>query len=377
MGFALMIFLFVNIFAGIYVYRLGRWLIPSGKYRTIYLVAYIFISFIFLGGRYISRQYPSFFLNDLMVLIGSYWLISIIYLFFGTLAADAVYILTRLIAGKKSTQINFRKYRRIQGIAVCIFAVIIVIYGSYNASHARITELTFESEKITAPMTIALVTDVHLGRIIGKDDARKMSRRINALHPDVILIGGDLFDESLYSVIRDNQGDYLMMLHAPLGVYAVTGNHEYIGGVDESVAYMKSHGIRVLRDEMVQVGQIYLAGREDIRVERMSAIKRKALNIITASYKSDKPLVVLDHQPVAVHESISKNTFLHLSGHTHHGQFWPLGFFLPYMFEFSKGYSKAADTNVYVSAGHGTWGPPVRINSTPEIVKINLVPKKK
>jgi uncharacterized protein len=377
MGFALMIFLFVNIFAGIYVYRLGRWFIAPGRYRTIYTMVYIVVSCIFLGGRYLSREFPSFFLNDILVLVGSYWLISIVYLFFGTIIADAVYGFAYVLTKKRGIQWNLLKFRKILAITVCVFVVIIIVYGSMNARNAQITELTIESEKIKNPMTIVIVTDVHLGRIIGKDVVRTMARRINALQPDLILIGGDLFDESLYSVIRENDGDYLMILYAPLGVYAVTGNHEYIGGVDEAVSYMKNHRIRVLRDELVQVGQIYLAGREDIRVERMNNAKRKSLDEILSSYKNDKPLLVLDHQPVAVHDSIAHKALLHLSGHTHHGQFWPLGIFLPYMFEYSKGYSKVEDTNVYVSAGHGTWGPPVRILSTPEIVKIMLMPKKK
>jgi hypothetical protein len=156
-------------------------------------------------------------------------------------------------------------------------------------------------------------------------------------------------------------------------VYAVTGNHEYIGGVEPACAYLTEHGITMLRDAATVVAKsVVLAGREDISYNRGNGRKRKPLSELLNGCDRSLPIIVMDHQPFRLHEAEGQGVDLQLSGHTHHGQLFPFNFITERVFELSWGYKKKGNTHVYVSCGVGTWGPPVRIGNTPEIVDLTL-----
>ena len=134
--------------------------------------------------------------------------------------------------------------------------------------------------------------------------------------------------------------------------------------------YLEQHGIRVLRDSVVEVEGTYIVGREDLSYNRASGRQRKALPELTAQLDHSKPILMMDHQPFHLEQAEQAAVDLQLSGHTHHGQFWPINLITNRVYEVSWGYKKKSNTHVYVSCGAGTWGPPVRIGSTPEIMRI-------
>jgi len=174
-------------------------------------------------------------------------------------------------------------------------------------------------------------------------------------------------------VLRNDIGSPLRTLSAPYGIYAVTGNHEYIGGVEKAVQYIESLGIRVLRDSVANIGNFFwLAGREDRDIKRFNGKKRIPLNDILAGIDLSKPLLLVDHQPLGLNEAVEAGVDLQLSGHTHHGQLWPFSLIVKRMYEVSHGYLRKGDTQFYVSNGYGTWGPPVRIGNRPEVAIITL-----
>jgi uncharacterized protein len=174
-------------------------------------------------------------------------------------------------------------------------------------------------------------------------------------------------------VIRRNLGETLKSLHAPLGVWAITGNHEYIGGAKDAVTYLKEHNIKFLSDTAILVdGRFYLAGREDRDRSRFSGQPRKPLEEIMKEIDRSYPLILMDHQPFQLSKTEKLGVDLQLSGHTHHGQIWPFNYITNAMYELSWGYMKKGNTHFYVSSGFGTWGPPMRVGNRPEIVSINL-----
>ncbi len=161
----------------------------------------------------------------------------------------------------------------------------------------------------------------------------------------------------------------LSRLHAPLGVYAVMGNHEYHGGADRAEAFMESAGITVLRDEVVTVGGIVnIIGLDDPRAGN----RKVPVTDLIARCDPSLPTILLVHRPVDLEEYAANGIDLVLAGHSHHGQFFPLTIITDLVYTVSYGYAKIGPMQVYVTSGLGTWGPPVRILTHPEVVRITL-----
>jgi predicted MPP superfamily phosphohydrolase len=164
-----------------------------------------------------------------------------------------------------------------------------------------------------------------------------------------------------------------MQIKSKLGVYAITGNHEYIGGVESAVKYLKEHGIKELRDTCVLIdNRFYLVGREDRDRPRFTGKPRHELSDLMQQVDRSYPVILMDHQPFNLDRTVDQGVDLQLSGHTHHGQLWPFNYITSAMYEISCGYKKIGQTHFYVSTGFGTWGPPVRLGNRPEIVQITL-----
>jgi predicted MPP superfamily phosphohydrolase len=165
----------------------------------------------------------------------------------------------------------------------------------------------------------------------------------------------------------------LSRIKSRFGVYAITGNHEYIGGVGPAVRYLEDHGVMVLRDTAIMInGQFFLAGRDDRDKPRFTGKPRKELEEVMTTVDTSYPVILMDHQPFNLGNHAKMGIDLQLSGHTHHGQLWPINYITEAIYEVSWGYKKIGNTHFYVSSGYGTWGPPLRLGNRPEIVKINL-----
>jgi len=261
-------------------------------------------------------------------------------------------------------------------LLISIGVVLMIVFSGYiNACSLRVSQVNIAIAKksIVRELKIVAASDIHLGTIVGRKRFCRIVNKINALAPDLILLPGDIVDEDLAPVIRENLGDALLQLRAKYGIYAVTGNHEFIGGVEPAVAYLQQHGVTMLRDRVVKLDcGLYLVGREDRSSRQFSGRMRKNLPELMSRIDSTCPIILMDHQPFGLEEAAENGVDLQLSGHTHHGQLWPLNFITKAIYEISWGYLKKKDTHVYVSCGAGTWGAPVRLGSRAEIVQINL-----
>ncbi|MBL7959784.1 metallophosphoesterase [bacterium] len=264
------------------------------------------------------------------------------------------------------------------GIAalVSVSTFVIVLFGHLNARTPRVKKIQLNISK-TVPgyesIRIVVASDIHLGTIIGKSRIDKIVGIINGLNPDLVLLPGDVVDEDLAPVIKENLGESLRNIKSKFGVISITGNHEFIGGVGAAAEYLQDHGITVLRDKTVKIDDsFYVVGRDDRSVNRFNGHTRKTLDQLTAGLDKRLPMILMDHQPFHLEEAVTNGIDLQLSGHTHHGQLWPLNFITKKVFEVSWGYKKMDKTHIYVSSGVGTWGPPVRVGNRPEIVQIEL-----
>lgn len=215
-----------------------------------------------------------------------------------------------------------------------------------------------------ASYTIAHLTDVHIGALIGREFAEELVRRVNALEPDLIVITGDLIDGRL-SELRPHI-EPLRELRARDGVYAVTGNHEYYWNIEPWLEHIRSLGIRVLRNEHVLIANAFeLAGVDD-------ASFGEDVPRAVAGRDPNVPLVLLAHHPRTIARAMNEGVDLQLSGHTHGGQLLPWGWLARRWDPLVAGLRRFGDTWLYVSEGTGFWGPPLRVGTRCEIAAITL-----
>lgn len=220
---------------------------------------------------------------------------------------------------------------------------------------------------------IAQLTDLHIGPTLGKRWLRDVVAHTNAANPDLIVITGDLVDGSVEALREDTAplGD----LKAKHGVFFVTGNHEYYSGADEWIAELTRLGIRVLRNERVEIGGpegFDLAGVDDWSSKRFGNGHGPDLTRALAGRDPSRELVLLAHQPKQIHEAAEKGVGLQISGHTHGGQIFPWNFFVRIDQPYVAGLDQHLDTMIYVSRGTGFWGPPMRVGAPSEIALLEL-----
>jgi hypothetical protein len=346
--------------------------------RILFVVIILALSISYAAGR-VFENILLCQASTIIIIIGSIWIAFTLYFFLSALAID-ILRLSNLAFHWLPGFITFdtETTRKIITLAVIVITSFAIAIGYFNSQTPIVVKFNIETNKITKGadrLKIIMVSDIHLGNIIQNTRLEKMVGIINSLNPDLILLVGDIVDEDLKPIIDLNMGEELLRLKARHGVFAVTGNHEYIGGVNDAVKYLKEHNINVLRDEIVELPELILIGRDDLMKERFTGIRRKPLNYLVKNVNMSKMLVLMDHQPYKLREASINQIDLQLSGHTHHGQLWPLNFITSKIYEVSRGFYKIGSTNYYVSCGFGTWGPPVRLGSRPEIVEITVVYK--
>jgi len=222
--------------------------------------------------------------------------------------------------------------------------------------------------------TIVQLTDVHVGgQTLHRAFIEEMVATTNSLGADVVAITGDLVDGSV-DELRDQVAP-LAGLRARQGVYFVTGNHEYYAGVAEWMAHLPTLGVRVLRNERVTVGDgthtFDLAGIDDFSARGVPG-HGPDLPRAVAGRDAARELVLLAHQPRAIHEAAAHGVGLQLSGHTHGGQIWPWNLAVRLQQPYVAGLARHKQTQLYVSRGTGYWGPPMRLGAPAEITRIKL-----
>lgn len=256
---------------------------------------------------------------------------------------------------------------------------LIVGWAAIEAASVRIRRVTVPTALLapgTAPVRIVQVSDVHLGLLAGERRLAGILRRVREARPDLLVATGDMLDAV---------GDHLEPLaalwravEAPLGKFAVTGNHEYYTGISGAVSFLEGAGFRVLRDEIVVIpGLANIVGVEyrGPRSLRDPALRHRPLAALLAGADPALFTLVLKHLPTGFEEEAAPlGVGLQLSGHTHDGQLWPFRWLVRLSFRHTAGLARSGESLLYVSRGTGTWGPPLRFLAPPEVTVFELVP---
>ncbi len=370
------IFFTVTGFISFYIFIRGLQSIPAdSSLRHAYALVFWTVALSFLGGRLLENFLPSI-LADCLVWIGSFWIAAMLYLLIAVVALDVLRLVNHFLPFFPSAITrNYAQAKYVTAAGVTFLIGTILLGGHINSLIPRIKKLNLPVAKKTAmkSLTIVAVTDIHLGTIVGRSRIDQIVEKVSSLDPDVVLLPGDIVDEDLAPVIKQNLGEALESIKSRFGVFAITGNHEYIGGVERACSYLTKHGVVMLRDQSVKVNNsFFLVGREDRSIARFNGHQRKALPELMAVVDRNYPVILMDHQPFGLNEAALQGIDLQISGHTHDGQLWPITYIVHSIYELAWGYKKIANTHYYVSDGVGTWGPPVRIGNRPEIVQIHL-----
>ena len=310
--------------------------------------------------------------------IGSYWLAYMLYTILFLVALDIVRILISVTGAASGIVANNIAFIRLLLLfVVFLYSTTLIFVGRRNAVNTRVKTISIDIPRKKSELNelnVMYASDIHLGSIIHKKDVQRIVDIADDYDPDLILFGGDILDSDVQPAIRYNSGEPLKKLHPQFGVYAVTGNHEYISrDIDKAAGYIESLNIYLLRDSVADVnGCFNIAGREDRDMTTFTGKERLPLPELLSKANKDLPLILMDHQPFNLDQSSELGVDLHLSGHTHNGQLWPLNLLTDAIFEKSWGYLKKGATHFYVSCGFGVWGPKVRLGSYSEIVMINI-----
>lgn len=239
---------------------------------------------------------------------------------------------------------------------------LVFLCGNIHYYQKKKVELTFPTEKaISNPIRLFMASDLHLGYHNPRKELHRWVELINSEKPDLVLIAGDLIDMSMRPLIEENMAEELRRIQAP--VYACLGNHEYFSRTPNALQFFKDANITLLRDSATTVGDLTIIGRDD-RTNR----HRQSLAAITRRADMQKYTILLDHQPYHLEEAEGAGIDFQFSGHTHHGQVWPVSWITDAIYECAFGEHQRGATSYYVSSGLGIWGGKYRIGTRSEYV---------
>ncbi|MEX2415904.1 MAG: metallophosphoesterase [Paenibacillaceae bacterium] len=340
------------------------------QYSVIYWIIFGFITLSYMLARIGSRIIP-YRLASFMRLIGSYWFAIMVYALLLLLIADAVNWMLSW------TTLEPRFYQFITSCVVIILIILIGMRGSWNAWNPIIRKYEVKLNKLeerVESLKIAVVSDLHLGHIVENRYLSILVDRINTMDADLILLPGDVIDDSVEPFIRQGMAGIMSGMKSRLGIYAVLGNHEYYGGqIDPYVKLMNAHGMQVLMDETVVLdNQIQIVGRKDRTAENLGLNGRMRVEELLADLNPSLPIIMMDHQPHHLDMIANAGVDVLLCGHTHRGQMMPFHWVTGRMFELDWGYLKKGNLHAIVSSGFGTWGPPIRLGSRSEIIELTI-----
>ncbi len=291
------------------------------------------------------------------------------------LLADALIFTDNIIHfGKVTHKLFYKIYLR--GFFVFAMALLITLCGIWNASHLKLTEYSVEIAKKNVPeINIVMLSDMHVGSVIGKKELRELKSLANSLSPDILLVCGDIVDHSSSMELFLASLKTLADIKTKYGVYFVTGNHEmYLDNFSAMLPLFAKYGIKVIDDQAVDLGSFIVAGRGD---EGRHG-SRIALSSILSESSGAKPIILLDHRPRNLEEARAGGVDLEFAGHTHRGQIFPLNIIASLFNEALYGHVKKGNYNLIVSSGVGVWNEfPVRVGSFGEIVAVKIKSKYK
>lgn len=345
---------------------------PKKSWRIPYLLFFIFEVGLYLFGFIFRKELPDGVMTAIQYICNT-WYIASIYITLALLVLELVRLVHRRRPWLPKIITAHWKETKLTLFFLIVAGVTVLMIRAYQ----RVANPIVKNVYITLPkpaadgrdsLTIVMMSDVHIGEVIGKKMVQKYVALSNAQHPDMVVIVGDVLDYESRWAEKEHIEEDFRRLQAPLGVYIVYGNHEYRANRFAKKRWLEKTGATLLIDSVVMPDSaFYLVGRDDLINK-----KRAPLHKLLEGVEPDKPVIVLDHQPWAFAEMAMNGVDLGLHGHTHNGQLWPYPLLMKLIYECPYGYGRKGPTQYYVSSGIGIAGPPYRVGTVSELVVLHI-----
>jgi predicted MPP superfamily phosphohydrolase len=373
----LFLFTFFLLYGGMHFYAFMKakaalaFGVQTSIYVTVFMIIMVFAPFIIR----VSERAGFEFFARLMSYIGYTWL-GVLFLFTSaSLAIDVYRIVLHaggfMIRRDLSYLTLSNKYAFLIPL---IIAMVTAAYGYFEAKDIRTEEITIRSPKIPAGigrLRIVQISDVHIGLIIGEDRIKCMLEEVRKAKPDILVSTGDLVDGQMDAL--SGLADLLKEVNPRFGKFAITGNHEFYAGLDHALNFTERAGFKMLRGEKVDVAGITIAGVDDPQGKAFGLFKGDGEQELLSGVDHKKFVLLLKHRPLVDKGSLGLFD-LQLSGHVHKGQIFPFSIVTGLYYPTQAGFANLPrGSELYVSRGTGTWGPPIRFLAPPEVTVIDLV----
>jgi predicted MPP superfamily phosphohydrolase len=371
--------IFIGIYGLFHLYLLIKARRAFGLERSGNLLLFLVLVVLLIApiyARILEKQgYEIFFL--LMSWIGNLWMGMIFVFVWISLPLDIYHVFMSLMQRMSNADlINLMLSRRQRFMLPAVLTVFVLAYGVYEAQHIKVSPITLHSAKLppaSKRVRIVQISDLHLGPMTFPARLQPVIDAVAEAKPDILVSTGDLIDGRLYHSAE--VFELLASLQAPLGKFAVTGNHEYYAGLVSAEDFTQNAGFRLLHNQKVILDNgLAIVGVDDpASGDQVNHIE----TVLLSSVPKDNFTILLKHRPT-VNPMASAFFDLQLSGHTHGGQMMPFGLMVKLMYPLKAGLLKlSSGSYLYTSRGTGTWGPPFRLLAPPEVAVIDLLPAAK
>jgi len=345
---------------------------PKKRRRIPFALFFVLELLAYFCGFFFYKELPDGVLQALLFGCGA-WYVCLLYLSMALLALDMLRLSNRLRPWFPAfVTLHWQRVKQGLFVLVTLGLCLLMCQAYLNVSRPVVTHVNIDLNKAAGngrdSLTIVMMTDLHIGEIVGKSWVQHYVALSNAQRPDMVVLVGDLLDyESLWAERAHIEED-LRRLQAPLGVFAVNGNHEYRANRHAKQLWIRQTGSTLLIDSTVCIDHsFYLIGRDDYINKA-----RQPLHALMQGIDATLPILLLDHQPWTLPEQTMNGVDLALHGHTHNGQLWPYPLAMKFIYECPYGYYRRGPTQGYVSSGIGIAGPPFRVGTRSELVVLHI-----
>jgi predicted MPP superfamily phosphohydrolase len=356
-----------------YVFLRGWQALPPKKgWRVPFILFFVVELLVFFTGFLFHKALPDGVMVSILYACGT-WYVALLYLTMALLVVEAIRLTHRLRPWYPSwLTAHWGPVKLVLCFLIVTGVGVLLCCAYHTVTHPVVKHLYIDIPKgednRRDSLTVVMMSDLHIGEIIGKQLVQHYVALSNAQRPDMVVMVGDLMDYESRFAEQAHIEDDLRQLSAPLGVYAVYGNHEYRANRHAKKKWIQKTGAILLVDSTVWIDQsFYLIGRDDYINK-----SRKPLQALMNGVDKTKPVLVLDHQPWSFPELAMNGVDLGLFGHTHNGQLWPYPLLMKLVYECPYGYYRKGNTQFYVSSGIGIAGPPYRVGTVSELVVLHI-----
>lgn len=394
MSFALLAVIIGYTCGHVYIlFRIRKWFIACSKrFRSKgFLIFDMTIVILMWSTTFVAFFLPISPFQRFLQRLSNYWTGIAMYALMVIVFFDVLRLILKHIRKVPRPFFSQKKTVYTLGIIVSAAVVVVSVYGVLHAHRIKVRsyEITVDKPAAVGELNVVLVADLHLGYNIGYDMMEQMVEKINAQKPDVVFFAGDIFDNVYDGIDKPEEIiELFKKIETKYGIYACYGNHDVserlFGGFsiqsksenyrDERMdEFLEKAGIIVLNDETTMIeDSIYIVGRMDYEKTCTPGNKRASVTQLMDGLDKSKPIIVLEHEPRFLGEVAAAGTDVHLCGHTHDGQFFPMNIGVWFIWENPCGYMKKGNMRSIVTSGVGVYGPFMRVGTDSEICNIKI-----